>query len=309
MGRFAPSKSYVPVKESKYLFDKMSILGVGLIGGSLGLKCRTEGLVGEVVGVGRGLKNLQDALSIGAIDGYTHDPGEGVEGADLVVLATPVGAFGSMIERIAPNLKRGAVVTDVGSVKGAVVELLESRMPPGVFFVGGHPIAGKEDAGAAYSDPELFKGARCVLTPSAKTDETALEIVKHLWEKVGMRVTVMDPYRHDAVLAATSHLPQITASTLVNAFEELSSGLPEALDYFGSGFRDTTRVASSPSEMWRDICLYNKDEILNAVRVLQIKLKEMESLIDRGDGEALFGTFKGAKEFRDSLLSRAGEGG
>ncbi len=284
------------------LFKKMTIIGVGLIGGSMGLKCKNEGLISEVVGVGRGATNLQDASALGAIDCYTHDPAEGVTGADLVVLASPVGSFQNLAETIRPHLMEEALVTDVGSVKGALVETLEKSMPAGVDFVGAHPIAGKEKAGAIHSDPELFRGARCILTPTGKTDARALARVTELWEKMGSEVVYMDPYVHDAVLAATSHLPQVAAYSLVAAVEELSRENRETTAFCGGGFRDTTRVASSPPQMWRDICLCNSREILNALRKLQNALKEVETSIANRDGEALMKLFQRAKNFRDDLL-------
>jgi prephenate dehydrogenase len=291
------------MQESERLFKKITIIGVGLIGGSLGLKCKRDGLAGEVVGVGRGAENLKDALSLGAIDGYTHDAACGVKGADLVVLATPVGSFGAVVDAIRPHLMRGALVTDVGSVKGATVEMLERSMPAGVNFVGSHPIAGREKSGAAHADPELFKGARCVLTPTGKTDADALTLVSDLWRKVGARVTFLDPYEHDAILASTSHLPQIAATSLVMALRELSKGHVETLGYCGGGFRDTTRVASSPPEMWRDICLYNREQVLNALKTFREILKEVETKVSGGDGEALMDLFREAKSFRDRLLT------
>ncbi len=295
------------MKHFDFPVKKMTIIGVGLIGGSLGLKCKLEGLAEEVVGVGRGVKNLQDARALGAIDSYTHSAAEGVEDAQLVVLAVPVGSYRDMAKAVKPHLMKGALVTDVGSVKGSVVEMLEKSMPAGVDFVGAHPIAGKEKAGAAHSDPELFEGARVILTPTGKTDEGALAAVTALWEKVGSEVSCMDPYQHDVVLAAVSHLPQITASSLSNAVKELSRGDLETLKYCGGGFRDTTRVASSPPEMWRDICLYNREEVLNAVRKLQEVLKEAEARIKEGDGEALLEMFQRARGFRDGILNMSEE--
>lgn len=295
------------MRQSGPLFKRMTIIGVGLIGGSLGLKCKLEGLVGEVVGVGRGVRNLEDALSLRAIDSYTHDAAQGVKGADLVVLATPVGSFASLVAVIRPHLKRDALVTDVGSVKGALIDMLEENMPSGVRFVGGHPIAGKEAAGAAHSDPALFNGKRCILTPTSKTDPDALGLVAALWKGVGSEVTFMDPYMHDSLLAITSHLPQLAAYSLVRAVEDLCTENPEARENFGAGFRDTTRLASSPPEMWRDICLYNSAAILTALKKFEEVLKEVEVKVAQGDGEALMGIFEGARSYRDALLERSEE--
>jgi len=295
------------MQEPEKLFNKITVIGVGLIGASLGLKCKLDGLTGEVVGVGRGVENLEDALSLGAIDSYTHDATSGVKGSDLVVLATPVGSFDAIAKLIRPHLMSGTLVSDVGSVKGAVVEMLEKNMPPDVKFVGAHPIAGNEKSGAAHADPGLFEGARCVLTPTADTDADALALLTELWKRMGARVTLLDPYEHDTILAATSHLPQIATTTLVTSLEKLSGNDREILNYCGGGFRDTTRVASSPPEMWRDICLFNREKILTTLKKFQELLGETEAAISRGDGEALMNMFQSAKSFRDHLMeSEAG---
>jgi prephenate dehydrogenase len=189
----------------------MVVIGVGLIGGSLALDCRKLGLVSDVVGVGRNPENLDRAVSLKVIDRFTHDATEAVRGADLVVLATPVGRLLSLAEELAPHLSPGTLVTDVGSVKGRWVDAIERVMPPGVDFVGGHPVAGREKSGVEAASLDLFRGARCIVTPTARTSPDALSKIEALWSRVGATVIRMDPDRHDQIFAAVSHLPHVAA--------------------------------------------------------------------------------------------------
>ncbi|MEK9142425.1 MAG: prephenate dehydrogenase/arogenate dehydrogenase family protein, partial [Nitrospirota bacterium] len=237
-------------------FKQVAIIGVGLIGGSLGMILRRKALADHVVGVGRRVENLKTAVALGAIDRYVADPQEGVRGADLVVLATPVDTYERHLQEWAHCLAPGAIVSDVGSVKGTLVERSETAMPTGVHFVGAHPIAGKEKTGVAAGSDQLFKGARCILTPTTRTDQTALDRVRQLWEEAGSIVLLMDPHLHDQILGAVSHLPHVAAFALMNALAELRDQQVPSLDlagHSGGGLRDTTRIAASSPEMWRDI--------------------------------------------------------
>src|SRR5688572_13437760 len=196
-------------------FSQAAIVGVGLIGGSLGMIMRRKGLASNVTGVGRRVENLKTAVSLGAIDRYVVDAKEGVKDADLVVLATPVDTYERHLKDWARCLKPGAIVTDVGSVKGSLVEQSERLLPAGVHFVGGHPIAGKEKTGVAAGSEELFKGSRCILTPTTLTNQHALEQVRALWQEAGSIVLSMDPHLHDKILGAVSHLPHVAAFALM----------------------------------------------------------------------------------------------
>jgi prephenate dehydrogenase len=246
-------------------FKRAAIVGVGLIGGSLGMILRRKKLADEVVGIGRRVENLKAAVELGAIDRYVSDPKEGVKAADFVVLATPVDTYEQHLRDWAASLSAGTIVSDVGSVKGLLVERAEALMPRHVHFVGAHPIAGKEKTGVAAGLDTLFQGARCILTPTGSTDRSALATVRALWETAGSIVLDMDPHLHDKILGAVSHLPHIAAFALINTLADARDhGIPE-LDlagHSGGGLRDTTRIAASSPEMWRDIFLWNRDNLV-----------------------------------------------
>ena len=285
----------------KIHFDKVTIIGVGLIGGSLAMKLREKGLAGQIVGVGRGLANLEAAKRLGVVDSFTHDVGEGVEGADLVVVAVPVQGIPAVIKTAAAHLKKGAIVTDVGSVKKDVLKKVEPLVPEGVRFVGAHPVAGTENSGVEAAFATLFKGSKCIITPTATTDREALEAVKHIWEEAGARVICMDAERHDIVLAAISHLPHAIAYALVNTVSDIESCNEDILTYSAGGFMDFTRIASSSPGMWSDICAMNSDAIVEMIELFEKRLKGLKKLIEKGDAEGLKNEFERAKNLRDSL--------
>lgn len=283
-------------------FNRVCIIGVGLIGGSLAMVMKDKGLADTVVGVGRGLANLEIAEERGIIDTFTRDVAEGVMDADLVVVATPVRKMADTLRTAAPNLKAGCVVTDVGSVKGRVVEEVEPVIPEGVHFVPGHPIAGTENSGAGAAFPELYCERACILTPTENTDKSALDTVKALWEEAGSRVIIMDTATHDKVLAAVSHLPHVIAYSLVNTVADLEEGGVETLWYSAGGFKDFTRIASSSPEMWTDICALNREQILEMIDLFQSRLDEIRRHIEGSDLEGLKNDFSRAKRIRDSLI-------
>ncbi|MBI5491309.1 MAG: prephenate dehydrogenase/arogenate dehydrogenase family protein [Deltaproteobacteria bacterium] len=287
-------------------FNKAAIIGVGLIGGSLALAMRKKGLASRFVGVGRGLANLEAAKRLGIIDSFTHDVAEGVKGADLVIVAVPVLKIADTIKAAAPCLKKGAIVTDVGSVKKAVIDAVEPVVPEGVHFVPGHPIAGTENSGSEAAFPELFIGRKCILTPTPKTDPGALEKVKALWQEAGSNVVLMDAATHDGILAAISHLPHMIAYSLVNTVADIEKAGVDALSYSAGGFKDFTRIASSSPEMWSDICALNKDAIVKMIDNFQKRLEGLKDLIEAGDIEGLKKDFERAKVTRDSLVKKAG---
>lgn len=279
---------------------KVAIIGVGLIGGSLGLVLKEKGVAESVVGIDIDIENLRTAKRLGIVDEYTTHL-EGVRDAELVVLATPVCTIIDLAERIKGCLKRGSIVTDVGSVKGEIVSRVEPMMPEGVHFVGGHPIAGTENSGAGAAFSSLFKGKRCILTPTDHTDEEALRKVKELWKLAGSEVVMMDPRRHDRICAAISHLPHIVAYTLVNAVGDIDIDEEDVLRYSAGGFRDFTRVALSPPQMWRDICLLNREEILNMLNLYEERLRSVRAMIERGDGEGLEAEFERSRKIKERM--------
>jgi prephenate dehydrogenase len=285
-------------------FKQVAIIGVGLIGGSLGMILRRKALADHVVGVGRRVENLKTAVALGAIDRYVADPQEGVRGADLVVLATPVDTYERHLQEWAHCLAPAAIVSDVGSVKGTLVERSEAAMPAGVHFVGAHPIAGKEKTGVAAGSDQLFKGARCILTPTTRTDPAALDRVRQLWEEAGSIVLTMDPHLHDQILGAVSHLPHVAAFALMNALAELRDQQVPSLDlagHSGGGLRDTTRIAASSPEMWRDIFLWNPDNVVSYIDRYVRALENVKQLIKDRDAAGIEKLLERAKGEREKL--------
>ncbi|MGH7273776.1 MAG: prephenate dehydrogenase [Nitrospiria bacterium] len=285
----------------KVHFQKVTIIGVGLIGGSLALAIKKRGLAGAVLGIGQETDQLEKAVTRGAIDTYTCEVSEGVEGADLVVLATPVGMFEPILRQVDSKLPPGCIVTDVGSTKGRLVSQIEQMLPKTVFYVGGHPIAGKEKSGIESASMDLFRGARCILTPTPHTDAQALEKVKRLWREVGSEVVTMEPIDHDRVFAAISHLPHMAAYALVNTAMDLLNQDKDLLSFSAGGFKDFTRIAASSPEMWRDICLFNGENILTTIEAYEAVLKRIKEYIRNHNGRGLYLEFERAKKLREGM--------
>jgi len=282
-------------------FNSVTIIGVGLIGGSLAKVLRAKELTGRVTGAGRSRQSLELALKLGVIDHIAQDAKRAVEDADLVVLASPVGIFETIAREIGPHLKKGAILTDVGSVKGLLVRTVEGLTPKGVHFVPGHPIAGKEKFGVAEATETLFHGAKCILTPTKNTDEQAFSVVKEVWTVAGSKVIVMDPDMHDKVFAAVSHMPHVAAFAMMCAVAELNTGSEDYLNFSGAGFRDFTRIAASSPEMWKDICLLNRDNIVQMMDRYQTALNTFREELLAGDGKKLEMHLKASSEARRGL--------
>lgn len=286
------------------MIQRLAIIGVGLIGGSLARALRRAGAVDEVVGCGRSLGNLQRAVELGVIDRYSQDPAEAVAGADLVFLAVPLGAMAATFAAIRDHLAPAAILTDGGSVKGSVVEdarQVFGQPPPR--FVPGHPIAGTEQSGVDASFAELYRNRRVILTPLPGTDPTATAQVQAMWEACGAEVTQMAVDHHDEVLAATSHLPHLLAYSLVDSLARLREN-DEIFRYAAGGFRDFTRIASSHPIMWRDICLANRQALGQMLDRFQAELAELAAAVGRGDGEVLLEVFERAKAARDRYVGK-----
>lgn len=275
------------------LFDKVTIAGVGLIGGSLALAARQRGLVGEVVGFGRNEANLRTARERGIIDSYSLDARQAARAADLLFLAVPVGAMGAVAAACGPVLRPDAIVTDAGSVKGAVVHAVEDALPDGIAFVGAHPIAGGEQAGAAAARGDVFEGSPCIVTPGATSTPAAILKIRDLWEGVGMRVVEMDIDAHDALLARVSHLPHVLAFALVDALRDRDS---ELMALAGSSFRDLTRIAASPAEVWSDIFVANRQQLVAALDEFSAAFEELHGAVGRGDHGALRALIERARQ-------------
>ncbi len=281
-------------------FKNIAIIGVGLIGSSFALSLKAHGFNGRITGIGRNEENLIRATELGIIDEHTTVHAEGVKNADLILLASPVGRFEQIINDIRHNLKPGAIVTDVGSVKAGVIRRVEPLMPRSVSFVGGHPIAGKECSGIDAATADLFNNARCIITPGPDTNREALNTVVRLWEEIGSRILLMKPEEHDLIFAAVSHLPHVAAYALVNTILDVDKNI---LHHGGKGLRDMTRIALSPTELWRDICMYNSEEILGTLRKFSSSISRIIKIIEESDWTGLEKEFARAKEARQLIES------
>lgn len=277
--------------------DTLTIVGVGLIGGSVGLAAARRRLAHRIIGVGRQLAGLEQAIELGAIDEAVLDLNESVSQADIVVFCTPVDRIAEQVLQAAPRCQPGALLTDAGSTKSAIVRAIEGRMSPGIAFVGSHPLAGSEKRGPQYAEANLFQDRVTVVTPSPSTDSTALERTVAFWQSLGSRVRIMNPEEHDQALALTSHLPHLVASTLAGI-------IPRHLfDLTATGFRDTTRIAAGDPEMWRAIFLQNRGALLEMMQLLQGRLAEFRAALEKGDATTLDELLTQAKEVRDALGS------
>jgi prephenate dehydrogenase len=277
---------------------RLSILGVGLLGGSIGLALRSVASDCEIVGYGHRKETLEIAVQVGAIDRFSTDPAQAVQGSELVILCTPVGVFEQNLRDIANSLEPGAIITDVGSTKRSVVELAEKLLPGHARFVGSHPMAGSEKRGVEFARTDLFQNALCIVTPSGRTDQRALEQVEGFWRLLGMRIARLSPVEHDQALAEVSHLPHVVAAALVGMQAEAG------LKLSGKGFLDTTRIAGGDGGLWRDILLDNRDNLIAAIGKLRQEFDGLETMLRKGDGEAIKSWLNARATRREELLQR-----
>ena len=285
------------------LFDEMAFIGVGLIGSSLARVARRDGLARRIAACARTDETLDKVLDLGLADRVTKDPAEAADGADIVFVCAPVGSNGAIAEAIAPALKPGAIVTDVGSVKRAVIEAVAPHIPEGVHFVPGHPLAGTENTGPESGFDTLFEGRWCVLTPPEGTDPAAVETVAELWRRAGSQVDVIDPEHHDWVLAITSHLPTLIAFNIVGTVADLeNSTRQEVIKYSASGFRDFTRIAAQDPIMWRDVYLHNREAVLEMLQRFSEDLSRLQRAIRWGEGEELEELFRRSRDIRRGVI-------
>jgi cyclohexadieny/prephenate dehydrogenase len=285
------------------MFEKVALIGIGLIGSSLARVIRRENLAAEIIVSTRSAETLKRAEALELGDAYFQDAAQAVEGADLVVVSVPVGASGTVAKAIAGTLKPGAIVTDVGSTKGSVISQMQPELPNHVHFIPGHPIAGTEHSGPDAGFAELFEGRWCILTPPTGTDQEAVSNLTRFWERCGSTVEVMDPEHHDMVLAIVSHLPHIIAYNIVGTADDLETVTKsEVIKYSASGFRDFTRLAASDPTMWRDVCLHNRDAILEMLGRFSEDLSALQRAIRWGDGDKLFDLFTRTRAIRRSII-------
>ena len=283
----------------------LTIIGVGLIGGSFARALRQAGMVEHISGCGRSSEHLQKALDLGVIDDYFLDIKDAVKNADLIFIATPVGSFQQILSQIKNAMKEGAIITDAGSTKFSVIEAAQTvfnEIPEN--FVPGHPIAGTENSGVEASFSELYQDHRVNLTPVEQTSAAAVDIVSQLWTSIGAQVVIMEARHHDLVLAATSHLPHLLAFSLVNTLTTLDEK-QEIFENAAGGFRDFTRIASSDPSMWQDICLANKTALLEHLDLFTQDLQKLRTALEQSDGDYLKEIFVRAKQSRDHLVEKS----
>jgi cyclohexadieny/prephenate dehydrogenase len=288
---------------SDLTFSRVALIGIGLIGSSLARVMRRDKLARHIVACARRQETLDTVRSLDLADEVTTDPAAAVKGADLVVVATPLSTYAEIGRRIGGALEKGAILTDVGSVKGAVIRDLQPIVPPGVHFIPGHPIAGTEHSGPAAGFAELFRDRWCILTPPAGTDPEALDRLTRLWQAAGMRVVTMDAEHHDKVLAITSHLPHLIAYTIVGTATDLEESLKsEVINFSASGFRDFTRIAASDPVMWRDVFLNNREAVLEMLQRFTEDLTALQRAIRWGEGDKLQELFTRTRAIRRSII-------
>ena len=285
------------------LFERVALIGLGHIGSSLARALRKEGLCAHVAGCASTAKTRERALELGIVDTVFEDPAACVAGAELVVLCSPVGTYGEIGAAIAPALEPGAILSDVGSVKHAVIEALAPLVPDGVHFVPAHPVAGQEHSGPDSGFAELFEGHWCILTPPPGADAGAVERIAELWRRAGMRIELMEPRHHDLVLAITSHLPHLIAYNIVATAQHLEDVTEsEVFKYAAGGFRDATRIAASDPVMWRDVFLNNREAVLEMLGRFNEDLSALQRAIRWGEADKLEEMFARTREIRRGVI-------
>ncbi len=290
------------------LFEKIALIGIGLIGSSISHVVRREGLVGSIAISTRSEKTLARAKELGLGNNYSTSAAEAVKNADLVIHCAPVGAGATIAKEIAPHLKPGAIVTDVGSVKSSVIAQMKPHMPQGVHFIAGHPVAGTEYSGPDAGFASLFENRWVILTPEDDCDEDALEKLKNFWLACGANLETMDAKHHDLVLAITSHIPQLISYNIVDTAANLETVTQsEIMKYSAGGFRDFTRLAASDPTMWRDVYLHNKDAVLETLGRFSEDLTAMQRAIRWSDGDALYKIFDRTRQIRRDIIDSGQE--
>jgi cyclohexadieny/prephenate dehydrogenase len=288
------------------LFQRVALIGFGLIGSSIARACRArDDMAGTIVANARSAGTLATVQRLGIADMVEADPAKAVQGADLVILCTPVGVLAEVTAAIAPHLKPGAILSDVGSTKGSVIRDMAPHVPKGVHFVPAHPIAGTEFSGPEAGFAELFQGRWCIVTPLPDTDAAAVARLEEFWRRTGSMVARMDPASHDRVLAVVSHLPHLIAFTIVNTADHLEQEMKEkVLDFAASGFRDFTRIAASDPVMWRDVFLNNKDALLEMLARFTEDVQAMARAVRRGEGEYIEDSIRRGRKLRRALIEK-----
>ena len=293
---------------AELVFNRLALIGIGLIGSSIARKTKADKLAREIAISCRTEESLERARALGLGDSYSLDAAEIVKGADCVIVCAPVGASESIARAIAPALERGAIITDVGSVKGSVIRQMEPCLPDHVHFIPGHPIAGTELSGPDAGFASLFENRWCVLTPLENTDQKALERLSAFWRALGAKIDLMDPDHHDRVLAVTSHIPHLIAYNIVGTasdLEEITES--EIMKFAAGGFRDFTRIAASDPIMWRDVFLHNQKAVLEILGRFSEDLFRLQRAVRWGDGDALLNHFTHTRRIRRGIIEAGQE--
>ena len=289
-------------------FNNICIVGLGLIGGSVGLAIKKKKLLCKTIGYAKTKKTLTKATDRGLVDSTESTLSRAVEKADLVILATPLSTFKPLIQEMAPFLKRGCIITDTGSAKYLVIEELKGLIPSGVEFIPGHPIAGTEESGPDSGFPELFENRWCILTPTKNNSKDSIKAIKNFWELLGSKVEIMDAIHHDKVLAITSHIPHLIAYNIVGTANDLANVTDlEVIKYSAGGFRDFTRIAASDPKMWSDIFTYNSEAVIAMLDLFSHDLNNLKESIIKKDSQLLFSSFEKTRSVRKSIIDAGQE--
>ena len=284
-------------------FNTVCIIGLGLIGGSIGLSMKKNNFESKIIGYAKTEKTLRRAIERGLIDDAEKNLVKAVDEADLIILATPLSTFKPIIEEIAPFLKKGSIVTDTGSAKFTVLEELKDLIPNEVEFIPGHPIAGTEESGPDAGFSELFENRWCILTPTEDNSKESIESIKYFWESLGSKVEIMDALHHDKVLAITSHIPHLIAYNIVGTANDLANVTDsEVVKYSAGGFRDFTRIAASDPKMWSDIFTYNREAVLEMLDLFSNDLIKLKNSILKKDANMLFSSFEKTRNVRKRII-------
>ena len=293
----------MPKKNSKIIFKRITLIGIGLIGSSIARRVKRDGLANHISVSARSQNSLDRAVELGFADTVTLDQEDSVKNADLVIICSPIGAYSDIIQNIRLGLKPGAIITDVGSVKQAVIRDLSPHIPEGVHLVPAHPVAGTEHSGPDAGFPELFEDRFCIITPTKQTNKKSINQVTQFWQSLGSKVEIMEPNHHDLVMAMTSHLPHLIAYTIVGTATDLEKTLAnEVIKFSAGGFRDFTRIAASDPTMWRDVFLNNRDAVLEMLQRFSEDITALQRAIRWGEGDTLHELFSRTREVRRGVI-------
>ena len=288
---------------SSRLFEQIALIGIGLIGSSIARRVKRDGLANFISVTARSQKSLDKALKLGIADEITLNQNNCVKNADLIIICSPVGTYAEIIQNIRAGIKPGAIITDVGSVKQTVINDLSPHIPDDVHLVPAHPVAGTEHSGPEAGFPELFEDRWCIITPTNQTNKKAVNQVKKFWQSLGANVEIMEPKRHDQVMAMTSHLPHLIAYTIVGTATDLEKTLAnEVIKFSAGGFRDFTRIAASDPTMWRDVFLNNSDAVLEMLQRFSEDITALQRAIRWGEGDKLYELFSRTREARRGVI-------